>query len=58
MILLIDYILQFRAEIIEAEKQKKDIRSIVLPSRASNPSTESVKTTSAVKSNVPEKSKR
>jgi len=45
------------AEIIEAEKQKKDIRSIVLPSRASNPSTESVKTTSAVKSNVPEKSK-
>jgi len=45
------------AEIIEAEKQKKDIRSIVLPSRASNPSADSVKTPSTVTSKVPEKSK-
>lgn len=45
------------AEIIEAEKQKKDIRSIVLPSRASNSSNDAAMTSSKTVSNVPEKSK-
>jgi len=45
------------AEIIEAEKQKKDIRSIVLPSRASNTSKDSALTSSTPDRNVPEKSK-
>jgi len=44
------------AEIIEAEKQKKDIRSIVLPSRASNTTNDASKTSSKLESNVPEKS--
>ena len=46
-----------RAEIIEAEKQKKDIRSIVLPSRALKAS-DHAKSTSSTTSSVPENSKR
>jgi len=45
------------AEIIEAEKQKKDIRSIVLPSRASNSPNDGVKANNAPQSNVPEPTK-
>jgi len=45
------------AEIIEAEKQKKDIRSIVLPSRALNSSSEPTKGHNSPKSIVPEKLK-
>lgn len=47
----------YRAEIIEAEKQKKDVRSIVLPSRALNSSNSSPGKQSS-SSSVPEKAKR
>lgn len=45
------------AELIEAEKQKKDIRSVVLPSRALNLSNNSPSKASSSTSNVPEKAK-
>ena len=48
-----------RAEIIEAEKQKKDIRSVVLPSRNSNSLNEPGNNrSSSPKRNVPESPKR
>merc|ERR1719433_2193855 len=40
-----------------AEKQKKDIRSIVLPSRASNSPIDGVKANNVPQSNVPEPTK-
>ena len=58
MISHIAYNLTLRAEIIEAEKQKKDIRSIVLPSRASNSPNDGVKANNVPQSNVPEPTKR